>query len=47
MAVQTQTVLGGVTKAAIVMLLLGEDASTEVFRHLSEDEIERGALVVG
>jgi flagellar motor switch protein FliG len=41
MAVQTQTVLGGVTKAAIVMLLLGEDASTEVFRHLSEDEIER------
>ncbi len=41
MAVQTQTVLGGLTKAAIVMLLLGEDASTEVFRHLSEDEIER------
>ncbi len=41
MAVQTQTVLGGVTKAAIVMLLLGEEASTEVFRHLSEDEIER------
>jgi flagellar motor switch protein FliG len=40
-AVQTQTVLGGLTKAAIVMLLLGEDASTEVFRHLSEDEIER------
>ena len=43
MAVQTQTVLGGLTKAAIVMLLLGEDASTEVFRHLSEDEIERVA----
>ena len=41
MAVQTQTVLGGVTKAAIVMLLLGEDATSEVFRHLSEDEIER------
>ena len=41
MAVQTQTVLGGLTKAAIVMLLLGEEASTEVFRHLSEDEIER------
>jgi flagellar motor switch protein FliG len=41
MAVQTQTVLGGVTKAAIVMLLLGENATSEVFRHLSEDEIER------
>jgi flagellar motor switch protein FliG len=41
MAVQSQTVMGGVTKAAIVMLLLGEEASTEVFRHLSEDEIER------
>jgi flagellar motor switch protein FliG len=41
MAVQTQTVMGGLTKAAIVMLLLGEEATTEVFRHLSEDEIER------
>ena len=38
---QTQTVLGGLTKAAIVMLLLGEEATMEVFRHLSEDEIER------
>ena len=36
-----QTVLGGLTKAAIVMLLLGEEEATEVFRHLSEDEIER------
>jgi flagellar motor switch protein FliG len=36
-----QTVLSGLTKAAIVMLLLGEEASTEVFRHLSEDEIEQ------
>jgi flagellar motor switch protein FliG len=36
-----QTVLSGLTKAAIVMLLLGEEASTGVFRHLSEDEIEQ------
>ena len=36
-----QTMLGGLTKAAIVMLLLGEEATSEVFRHLSEDEIER------
>jgi flagellar motor switch protein FliG len=39
--VAVQTVLGGLTKAAIVMLLLGEEATTEVFRLLSEDEIER------
>jgi flagellar motor switch protein FliG len=39
--VAVQTALGGVTKAAIVMLLLGEEATSEVFRHLSEDEIER------
>jgi flagellar motor switch protein FliG len=38
--VAVQTILGGVTKAAIVMLLLGEEATSEVFRHLSEDEIE-------
>ena len=43
MAVHTQTAIGGLTKAAIVMLLLGEEASTEVFKHLSEDEIERVA----
>ena len=43
MAMQTQTVIGGLNKAAIVMLLLGEEATTEVFRHLSEDEIERVA----
>jgi flagellar motor switch protein FliG len=33
-------VLSGVRKAAIVALLLGEDASAAVFRHLSEEEIE-------
>jgi len=42
-AMHTQTAIGGLNKAAIVMLLLGEEASTEVFRHLSEDEIERVA----
>jgi flagellar motor switch protein FliG len=34
-------VLSGVRKAAIVALLLGEEASAAVFRHLREDEIER------
>jgi len=42
-AMHTHTAIGGLNKAAIVMLLLGEEASTEVFRHLSEDEIERVA----
>jgi len=36
-----QTVLSGIKKAAIVTLLLGEDATSEVFRYLSEEEIER------
>ena len=35
-----QTVLSGLRKAAIVTLLLGEDASANVFRHLTEDEAE-------
>jgi flagellar motor switch protein FliG len=35
-----QTMLSGLRKAAIVMLLLGEEATAEVFKHLSEDEIE-------
>ncbi len=38
---QVQTVLSGLRKAAIVTLMLGEDATVEVFRFLSEDEIER------
>ena len=41
MAIQAQTVLSGIQKAAIVLLNLGEEASSEVFRHLSEEEIER------
>lgn len=32
--------MSGLRKAAIVMLLLGEEATSEVFKHLSEDEIE-------
>jgi flagellar motor switch protein FliG len=36
-----QTVQSGVRKAAIVTLMLGEEATAEVFRFLSEDEIER------
>jgi flagellar motor switch protein FliG len=35
-----QTVMSGVRKAAVVLLLMGEEASAEVFRHLSEEEIE-------
>ena len=40
-AAGVQTVLSGLRKAAIVTLLLGEDATSEVFRFLSEEEIER------
>jgi flagellar motor switch protein FliG len=36
-----QTVLSGVRKAAIVTLMLGEEATSEVFRYLSEAEIEQ------
>jgi flagellar motor switch protein FliG len=32
--------MSGTRKAAIVLLLLGEEVSSEVFKHLSEDEIE-------
>lgn len=35
-----QTAMSGTRKAAIVLLLLGEEVSSEVFKHLSEDEIE-------
>ena len=36
-----QTVLSGVRKAAIVTLMLGDEATSEVFRFLSESEIEQ------
>ncbi len=42
--------LNGVRKAAVFTLLLGEEASTEVFKYLQEDEIEqiaREVAVVG
>ena len=32
--------MSGLRKAAIVLLMIGEDASASVFEHLSEDEIE-------
>jgi flagellar motor switch protein FliG len=35
-----QTALSGVRKAAVVLLLLGEEVSADVFKHLSEEEIE-------
>jgi flagellar motor switch protein FliG len=40
MAVVHQQLIPGIRKAAIVMLLVGEELSSEVFKHLSEDEIE-------
>ena len=36
----TQTQLSGSKKAAIIMILLGDEASAGVFRHLQEDEIQ-------
>jgi flagellar motor switch protein FliG len=41
-----QIVMSGTRKAAVLALLLGEDVSAEVFKHLSEDEIERIAREV-
>jgi flagellar motor switch protein FliG len=32
--------MSGLRKAAIVALMIGEDASASIFKHLSEDEIE-------
>jgi flagellar motor switch protein FliG len=36
-----QVTLSGMRKAAILALVLGEDVSTEIFKHLSQDEVER------
>jgi len=38
--VTVQTVMSGTRKAAVVLLHLGEEVSSEVFKHLSEEEIE-------
>jgi flagellar motor switch protein FliG len=38
--------LSGVRKAAVVTLLLGEETSSEIFKHLHEDEIEQIAREV-
>ncbi|MGE3276345.1 MAG: flagellar motor switch protein FliG [Vicinamibacterales bacterium] len=38
--ITTQGPLSGVRKAAILALMLGEEASTQIFKHLREDEIE-------
>lgn len=38
--------LSGVRKAAIVSVLIGEELSAEIFRHLAEDEVERVAKEV-
>ena len=36
-----QAQLSGVRKAAIVVMALGEENSSKLFKHLQEDEIER------
>jgi flagellar motor switch protein FliG len=36
-----QTILSGPKKAAILILTLGEEAASELFKHLQEEEIER------
>lgn len=41
-----QTVLSGTKKAAILVLTLGEDASSAMFKHLHEEEIEKIAKEV-
>jgi flagellar motor switch protein FliG len=41
-----QIVMSGTRKAAILSLLLGEDAAAAVLKHLSEDEVERIAREV-
>src|SRR5262245_19164262 len=38
-----QITLSGIRKAAVVLLLLGEEITSEVFKHLSEAEIEEVA----
>ena len=35
-----QTNLTGLRKAAVVALMIGEDASAQIFKHMTEDEIE-------
>ena len=44
---QAASALAGPRKAAILALLLGEDASISIFRHLHEDEVERIAREIG
>ena len=41
-----QVAMSGTRKAAILSLVLGEDVSSQIFRHLSEDEVERIAREV-
>src|SRR5262249_43692875 len=36
---QVQTAMSGMRKAAIVALMLGEEATSEVMKHLSEEEV--------
>src|SRR5688572_6729721 len=41
-----QKAISGLRKAAIVTVLIGEEASAEIFKHLREDEVERLAKEV-
>jgi flagellar motor switch protein FliG len=40
MSVNVQTTLPGLRKAAVVALMVGEEATAHIFKHLTEDEIE-------
>ena len=44
--VTPEPVISGARKAAIIMMVLGEERSGKVFKHLQEDEIERVAREV-
>ena len=36
---EEKTEITGLSKAAIVLLVIGEEASAEILRHLDEDEV--------
>lgn len=46
MAIHVHQPLSGIRKAAILTLLVGEEHASSIFKHLSEDEVERIACEV-
>ena len=37
---QTQAVLTGIRKAAILLVLLGDEAAAEIYKNLAQDELQ-------